>query len=299
MLSSSFSQQAIASIPEFMQKYKNFRNHLRVHQYSEGTIYSYSSKLSCICVQLGKCPEDFSQLEVDSYFNSLLIRKPQPGISYFRHTVASLSAYFRFVGISSLSFKLPPIRKESKLPVVFSQKEIRRLLRCCPDLKYKSAIALAYSAGMRMGEVLNLHIRDIDMDRMSIHIRQSKNRKDRYVPLSQAILIVLRAYMKESLPSVYLFNGSQSGTRLQERELSFAFKQACRTAKINKKVVFHTLRHSYATHLIEMGENIVRISNLLGHSNLETTLTYLHLISGSQGEAFSPLDRLFPIAEKQ
>lgn len=150
-----------------------------------------------------------------------------------------------------------------------------------------------------MGEVLNLHIRDIDMDRMSIHIRQSKNRKDRYVPLSQAILIVLRAYMKEFSPNVYLFNGSQSGTRLQERELSFAFKQACRTVKINKKVVFHTLRHSYATHLIEMGENIVRISNLLSHSNIQTTLTYLHLITGGQGEAFSPLDRLFPIAQKR
>lgn len=299
MLFSSFSQQAIASIPEFMQKYENFRNHLRVLQYSEGTIYSYSSKLSCICVHLGKCPEDFSQVEVDGYFNSLLSRKPQAGISYFKHTVASLSAYFRFVNLSSLSLKLPPIRKEKKLPVVFSQEEIRRLLRSCPDLKYKSAVALAYSAGMRMGEVLNLHIRDIDMDRMSIHIRQSKNRKDRYVPLSQAILIVLRAYMKESQPSVYLFNGSQSGTRLQERELSFAFQQACRTAKINKKAVFHTLRHSYATHLLEMGENIVRISNLLGHSNVQITLTYLHLMPGSQGESFSPLDRLFPIGKKQ
>lgn len=107
MLFSSFSQQAIAFIPKFMQKYENFCNYLRVHQYSEGTIYSYSSKLSCICLQLGKCPEDFSQLEVDSYFNSLLIRKPQPGISYFRHTVASLSAYFRFVGICFLSNFLP------------------------------------------------------------------------------------------------------------------------------------------------------------------------------------------------
>lgn len=299
MLSLSFAQQAIASILEYRQKYENFLNHLRVLQYSEGTIHSYGSKLSCICMHLGKCPEDFSQQEVDDYFNALLTRKPQPGISYFKHTVASLSAYLRYVGKASFSFQLPPIRKSSKLPVVFSQEEVCNLLRCCADLKYKSALALAYSAGLRMSEVLHLHISDIDMDRMSIHIRQSKNRKDRYVPLSYALAVVLRAYLKEFLPDVYLFNGSQSGSPLQQKELSFAFKQACRAAKIKKKVVFHTLRHSYATHLLEMGENIIRISKLLGHSNVRTTLTYLHLVPDKQFEAFSPLDRLFPLDKKQ
>lgn len=296
----SFAQQATASIAEFPQKYENFRIRLRVLQYSDGTISCYLSKLSAICLKLGKTPESFSQSDIDNYLNELLTRKPQPGISYFKHTIASLSAYLRFAGINeTFSFKLPPIRKEKKLPVVFSENEIRRLLGACGDLKYKSAIALAYSAGMRISEVQNLHITDIDTDRMTIHIRQSKNMKDRYVPLSQSLLIVLRAYIKRYSPQIYLFNSSHSGKPIQKQELAFAFQQACRTAGINKKVVFHGLRHTYATHLLEMGENIVRVSKLMGHSNLHTTFTYLHLVSQKQDKAFSPLDRLFPITSNK
>ena len=191
-----------------------------------------------------------------------------------------------------LSLPLPSIRKEKKLPVVLSQQEVLRLLSCCESIRSKAILSLIYSCGLRISELIHLQISDIDSDRMCVFIRQGKGKKDRYVPLSKSILLDLRTYFSKYTPQIYLFNDSP-GKQITEYEIRYLFRDAICVAKILKPCTLHTLRHSYATHLLEMGENILRIRDLLGHTNIKTTMIYLHIAQLPEGGmSFSPLDRL-------
>jgi integrase/recombinase XerD len=291
----TYVQRAIATLPGFGQSYEKFSKQLLVEQYSYGSIIGYSSKLAAICLHFGKVPESLTSDDCRDYFSELLSRRPSPGLSYFKHTVYSLRCYFRIMNLPLLQLSLPRIRREKKLAVVLSQWEMSKLLCSSPTLRDKALLALAYSSGLRLSEVRNMKLSDIDSGRMMIHIRQGKGRKDRYVPLSHSLLVVLRAYYREERPTVYLFNSSLAGKPITGEAINFILHSAVRAAGIQKHVVLHTLRHSYATHLLEMGENILRIKELLGHSNIKTTMAYLHLVPLSASSAFSPLDRLFPI----
>lgn len=288
-------QRACNSIAGFEQSYKKFLKQLHVEQYASGSITGYSHKLASICLHFGKLPEDLTEDDCRDYFNMLLTRSPVPSISYFKHTVYSLRCYSKMMHLPVLRVSLPRIRKEKKLPVVFSQAEIRRLLDSCDSIRSKALLSLVYSCGLRQSELINLQISDIDSDRMRVHIRQGKGRKDRYVPLSEKVLPDLRAYFLRYSPEVYLFN-STPGNKISNFEVSCMFRDAVLLARILKPCTLHTLRHSYATHLLEQGENILRIRDLLGHENITTTMIYLHLVNFSEGgQAFSPLDRLSPI----
>lgn len=291
-------QRACDSITGFRQSYEKFFEELKVKQYSPGSIAGYSHKLASICLHFGKLPEDLTEDDCRDYFNMLLSRKPTPSISYFKHTVYSLRCYSQMMHLPVLRVALPRIRKEKKLPVVLSQLEVQRLLDCCEGIRSKAVLSLIYSCGLRLSELMNLQISDIDSDRMQVHIRQGKGRKDRYVPLSQKVLPLLRAYWLKYKPQVYLFNSSP-GKKISSFEIRTMFRDAVLLARILKPCTLHTLRHSYATHLLEQGENILRIRDLLGHENITTTMIYLHLVNLSEGgRAFSPLDRL-PVAESK
>lgn len=294
----SLVQQALSTLPGFAQKYDLFSKQLLIEQYSDASIQSYCSKLSALCLHFGKLPEALTSDDLQKYFSLLVSRSPSPDISYFKHTVCSLRCYCRIFNLVELKVSLPRLRKSKKLPVVLSQCEVRRLLRCCVDVRDKSLLGLIYSCGLRLGEVRKLSISDVDSGRMMVHIRQGKGGKDRYVPLSGSLLVVLRAYYRRYRPKEYLFNGPDPGSPIGENEVYFLFKAAVRAAGIRKHVTLHTLRHSYATHLLEMGMNILQIKELMGHSNIKTTMTYLHLVPDRRSDSFSPLDRLFPPAIK-
>ena len=150
-----------------------------------------------------------------------------------------------------------------------------------------------YSAGLRAGEVSRLHIADVDSGRMMIHIRQSKYNKDRYVPLSPLILEGLRKYYYACQPKEYLFNGNTPGTPFSVRGMQWALREAVKKCKLQKGITLHTLRHSYATHLLEFGMDIVSIKELLGHERIETTMVYLHVARPNRSNLFSPFDRLY------
>jgi len=152
---------------------------------------------------------------------------------------------------------------------------------------------LIYSAGLRARELSNLRISDIDSGRMMIHIRQSKYNKDRYVPLSPLVLLGLRKYYYACRPVEYLFNGSEPGSPLSVRGLQWILRQAVKKCKLQKGITLHTLRHSYATHLLEYGMDIVSIKELLGHERIETTMIYLHVAKPNRSNLFSPFDRLY------
>lgn len=183
-------------------------------------------------------------------------------------------------------------RPQYRLPEVLSGEEVLRILDAASSLRERALFETAYSAGLRLGEVMRLKVSDIDSQRMTIRVEQGKGRKDRYVMLSSALLATLRAYWREARPRVFLLPGHGGQRPLHESVAQRAFKAAREKAGVHKHVSFHTLRHSFATHLLESGTNVRTIQALLGHRSLGTTQRYTHLAQNYLHEARSPLDLL-------
>jgi len=180
---------------------------------------------------------------------------------------------------------------EKKLPVVLSQKEVKRLIDSITNLKHRAFISLIYSCGLRVSELINLKIPDIDSTRMQIHVRAGKGAKDRYVMLSERILVMLREYWHCYRPKEYLFEGQSRGKAIAVRTIQQAFYQAVIKSGIKKRPGIHSLRHSFATHLLENGVNLLAIQKLMGHNHIKTTTTYIHLQS-TPASIKSPFDDL-------
>jgi site-specific recombinase XerD len=188
-------------------------------------------------------------------------------------------------------FKIRRPRLDKKLPVVLSAEEVKRIISATSNLKHRTFISLIYSCGLRLEELCNLKVEDIDSTRMQIHIRLGKGGKDRYVMLSEKILLMLREYWLIYRPQVYLFEGQTKGKAISRRTVQHAFSEAAIKSGINKRPCLHTLRHSFATHLLENGVNLIGIQKLLGHSNVKTTTISTHLQS-SPASVKSPFDDL-------
>ncbi|MBX2929010.1 MAG: tyrosine-type recombinase/integrase [Saprospiraceae bacterium] len=184
-------------------------------------------------------------------------------------------------------------RKNAKLPSVLSAGELRLLFAAIDNKKHQAMVYLAYSAGLRVSEVCHLKIQDIDTRRMMIHVVSSKGNKDRMLPLSETMAGLLRAYYLEYRPKDWLFEGQFAGEPYSTRSLQTIFKRAKEKAGIRKAVSFHSLRHSYATHLLESGTDVRLIQELLGHSDIKTTLRYTHVSTQILQKVRSPLDALF------
>jgi integrase/recombinase XerD len=193
---------------------------------------------------------------------------------------------------------LPFVRKPRKLPVVLSPEEVCRFLEAAPGLKYKAALSVAYWAGLRASEVVSLKPTDIDSKRMVIRVEQGKGRKDRYVMLSPQLLELLRAWWKAARPQGWLFPGQNRVSSLSTRQFNRACHSAAQRAEIDKPVTPHTLRHSFATHLLEQNIDIRVIQVLLGHAKLETTALYTQVATRTIREVMSPLDQLIRQSKK-
>jgi site-specific recombinase XerD len=208
-------------------------------------------------------------------------------------TVTGLRFFFEVtLGRRGATDHLPSVRKPRKLPVVLSLDEVARFLDAAPSLKYKAALSVAYGAGLRASEVVSLKVGDIDSARMVIRVEQGKGRKDRYVMLSKHLLQLLRAYWKASRPQGWLFPGRDPVNALSARQLRYVCHSAAKAAGIDKRVSLHTLRHSFATHLLEQKVDIRVIQVLLGHKKLETTALYAQVATRTLRDVESPLERL-------
>lgn len=197
------------------------------------------------------------------------------------------------IGRDDKTIRLPSIKRVKSLPLVLNRQEIKELISTPKWKKHRILIALIYSAGLRIAEVHNLEQRDVDMQRMTIHIRDSKYNKDRIVPLAHFMKKGLIDYYKEVCPIKYVFNGKATGSPLSKRAIQYIFKQTLLKTKILKPACVHTLRHSYATHLLEEGVDILTIRDLLGHASITTTLDYLHVAQYEKKHPHSPLDSLY------
>ncbi len=199
--------------------------------------------------------------------------------------------YEKLLNRSREEYELPRAQKPQQLPSVFAESEILAIIKASGNLKHKTILCVAYAGGLRISEIANLKIKDIDSKRMVITLRQAKGKKDRQVMLSEKLLIMLRAYFKEYQPKVWLFEG-YGGEQYSVRSISKVMEQCKQKAGVRKKGGIHALRHSFATHLLEGGTDLISIKQLLGHTSLRTTMAYTHVSKKHLSKIQSPLDKL-------
>ncbi len=270
------------SVPDFVKI-------LEVKRYSVNTINSYVSIIKLARHFFKKSLDKVDETELHKYFY-FMVHTKKVSYSYQKQIAMALKLYYREMFNKSINLEfLFPSRKPHKLPVVLSKIDVVKIIDRSNNLKHKCMVALVYSSGLRIGELLDLKIEDIDSTRMILHIKGAKGNKDRIVPLSEKILAMLRKYYKEFSPKEYLFEG-QKGGKYSTSSFNKLLKSAAKRAKINKNITAHTLRHSYATHLLEKGTDIRVIQKLLGHNSIKTTMIYTQVSEPTLLNVSSPFD---------
>ena len=286
-------QKAKLTIIGFENVFKVIRQNTVLRGQSQSTFSNYLRRIALISLHFGKLPENITDDELKEYLTGLALDPKSPSRSSFKHMVYGLRYYFRHIGQNNRAIALPSLKNENKLPVILNRSELKALFKTPKLLKHRIILTLAYSAGLRSQELIKLKLCDIDFERKTIHIRQSKYKKDRIVPLSIYIAKGLKKYISVEHPHLWLFNGKEPDGRYSPRGLSWVMREALKKTNIIKKVNLHSLRHSYATHLLEEGVNIVTIKELLGHATIQTTMIYLHVAQLPHTPPHSPLDTLY------
>lgn len=300
----TFVFQACKEIPGFQDLYDRFTRRMSTSGRSESTMKNYARHLALMAIYCKTLPTQLTDSQIEEYLYHLQQQNRSPSESFFKHTIFGLRFAFKMEGMKDKYIALPKIKSHKKLPVVLSQEEVRVLLKTPDLLKHRILIALLYDCGLRCMEVRSLQLGDIDFDRRMIHIRQSKGKKDRYVPFGTVLATGLRKYLERYQPVKWLFNGKGDlaiegrkggdfDSRYSQRGVQWAITQAVRKTGINKTVSVHTLRHTYATHLLEAGINIMTIQKLLGHKRVEQTMIYLHVAEPQERQITSILDQLY------
>jgi integrase/recombinase XerD len=257
---------------------------------------NYGRCLATMALHFNCNPVELDQEQVLDYLQYLKTRSNTPSSSYFKHTVYGLSFAYKALGMEGYHISLPSIKFSKKLPVVLSKNEVKKLLRTPALLKHRIVLALLYGCGLRRFELLNIKLADVDLDRKMLHIREGKGRKDRYVPIGDLLARGLKTYLDAEHPYIWLINGKDSKGQLQrfsETGVQWIIREATRKAGIKKHVTSHVLRHTYATHLLEMGLDIMTLKDLLGHVDIHTTMIYLHVAQLGRDKAFNPLDKIY------
>jgi site-specific recombinase XerD len=271
---------------------KSFQQELILRGYSKNTIRTYSSEFHLLLQLLKARPiNSLTEKEIKSYLLWLVTVKKY-GEAQVNTSVNAIKFYFeKVLNLEKMFFELPRPKKPLILPKVISEEDVKRIIDCTVNIKHKAILMLGYGCGMRVSEIVQLKIKNIDSSRMAILIERAKGKKDRMVTLPATLLTVLREYYKQFRPEKYLFEG-QKGEMYSIRSVQSVFKSAKLKAKVNKQGGIHALRHSYATHLLEAGTDIRIIQELLGHNELKTTMRYTHVSNNLIGKVVSPLDRL-------
>jgi len=288
-------ERAIQTIDGFSAVDERIRQQTILRGQSRSTFENYIRQIARICMHFGKLPEAIAEEEINEYLTGLARDPKSPSRSQFKHAIYGLRYYYRNIGHNDRAICLPSIKDDGKLPVILNRSELKELFKAPALLKHRILLTLIYSAGLRSQEAINLKIRDIDFERKTIHIRQSKYKKDRIVPLSIFMAKGLHGYLAVEHPHIWLFNGKEPGGQYSVKGLSWVMKEALKKTSITKDVSLHSLRHSYATHLLEEDVNIVTIKELLGHADISTTMIYLHVAQCPVTSAHSPLDTLYGI----
>jgi integrase/recombinase XerD len=270
---------------------------MTVRNFVEKTQNDYIRHVKNLTAFLGRSPDTATAEELRLYQLQLTEAGVRPPT--INSAVSALRFFFSVtVDRPAVTNPLTFVAEPRKIPIVLSLEEVVRVLEAAPGPKYKAALSAAYGAGLRVSEVVALKVGDVDSKRMLLRIEQGKGRRDRFAMLSPQLLELLRDWWRIARPQVWLFPGQNPVNPLTPRQLNRAVHAAAHRAKITKRVTPHTLRHSFATHLLEQNSDIRVIQALLGHAKLETTALYTRVATNTIRAVMSPLDRLTPLRTK-
>jgi site-specific recombinase XerD len=289
-----YKKQQIAAVNAHVLP--SMAQHLTLKAYSASTAKTYLNEMSQLLQLLNEVPADtLTPAHLKRYmvycFEKLLLKE-----NTLHSRINALKFYYEQVlNREKFFWEIPRPKKQIILPNVMGEKEMTRLFNAVQNPKHKAILFTAYSAGLRVSEVVNLKLENISSDRMQIKIVSAKGKKDRYVNLSPVLLDILRAYIKKSKakPQVYLFESEKQGEPYSTRSAQKIFQRAKEVAGIRKEISFHSLRHSFATHLLEKGIDIRFIKDILGHFDIKTTERYTHVSRDKLVQISSPLDDLW------
>jgi len=265
---------------------------MRIRNYAPSTQRSYIKAVAKFAQHFRRSPDQLGLEEIRAY--QIYLRDEQRvGWGGFNTATSALRFLYRTtLGMDWRMELIPFPRREKKLPVVLSIEEVQRFLSAIESPKHRAMLVTAYAAGLRLSEVAHLQVQDIDSKRMVIRIRQSKGHKDRYVMLSPRLLELLRRYWEAARPTTWLFSGRSGDGPISSRGVAWACQQARDKAGLSKNVTVRSLRHTFATHLLEAGRDVRTIQLLMGHASLRTTALYMHVASTTIRSTPSPLDNL-------
>jgi len=271
------------------QTLQNYRRDLALRGYSPRTQITYYRNIVWFLEYCKVPPEKITKENIKDYLY-YLIKDKKLSESSLRQARSAICYFFsQTIGRDVEVENIPVQKKKRKLPEVFTVEEVFRIIRSADNLKHKTILMLTYSSGLRVGELVNIRISDISRDSMRLKVRDAKGGKDRYTLLSEICLNQLEEYWKTYRPVDWLFTGRTPGTRMSIRAVQHAYQRAKKRAGITKQCGIHTLRHSFATHMIETGSGVFQLQKFLGHRHLTTTLVYVHL-NEEKTVARSPLD---------
>ncbi len=257
--------------------YEQMKVDLELRNLSPRTRSCYLTWVRSFALHFHRSPEGMGDPEVREYLHYLIEAK-KVSQSAVNQAYSALKFFYETTLKRDWNgYRIPRAQKAKKLPVILSQQEIQRIFSAIGNLKHRAVLMTIYSAGLRLGEVVHLKVSDLDSERMTIRVRQGKGQKDRYTLLAQRTLDILREYWKEYRPQGWLFPGKPESEPLSVSAVQRVLEKALLRAGIQKAASVHTLRHSFATHLLEAGTDLIHIQRLLGHTSLRTTAVYLHL----------------------
>lgn len=277
---------------ENLAAFEQVKEQLILKNYSVSTQRTYLNEfIQFLKVLKHNCASEMTYDKLRKYF-AWCLQKEKLSSNLVHSRMNALKFYFEQVlHREDFFYEIPRPKKPLLLPKVISEKQILDLLDATTNMKHRLMLSLCYGMGLRVSELCSLRIAQIDSERMQVHLQSAKGMKDRYVSLPRSILLMLRQYYVQYRPTDYLFEG-QYGGQYSVRSAQQVFKNALRSAGINKDVGIHSLRHSFATHLLEAGTDISFIQKLLGHNDIKTTLLYTHVSKKEIDNIESPLDRI-------
>ncbi len=296
-------QLACLEVPGFEAFYQKFLRRMSIIDRATSTCNNYGRSLAAIALHYKSLPISLTLDEIEDYLFLVKEKSVNGSLNTIKFTICALKFVFKMEGMDELRIKLPVIKIRRKLPVVLSKEEVTSMMNIPCLLTHRLMIAILYGCGLRCAEVKNIKVEDIDLQRQVLFVRQGKGKKDRYMPLGITLPAILSQYLKIMKPTNWLFPGKRWGKNSKRffpqldkqfgvRSIQWAIKRAANLAGISKSVSVHSLRHTYATHLLEDGVNILTIKELMGHAHIRNTMIYLHVAQVNNRNKCSPLDKL-------
>ncbi len=286
-------QQACNNVEGFKEMGETFMQRLVIEGRSKSTHENYLRQFAKLALHYNRIPLNLEATDLEEYLY-FLIQNDTASQSSFKHLIYGLRKLFLLFDKEELHVCLPKINRSKKLPVVLSHQELKRLLMAFQNICERVLFGFAYDTGLRISELTNLLISDVDLDRKRVHVRESKYKKDRYVTFSDMAAKGINKHLTLNRPKGFLFEHvDRKGIPVSKTYIRRLLKAGLRKANIRKDVCVHTFRHTYATHQLEAGQNIVSLKEALGHAHIETTLIYLHVALINPVGQFGCLEKLY------